>query len=97
MTKATKIAGEKPKRVKVTLACVICRKKKVKCDGNQPSCSRCIAMGISCEFSDPPRRRGPPKNNIEVIENRAHRIVSLLGKDTPYQRPRQQQQQQQQQ
>ncbi|ORZ07904.1 hypothetical protein BCR42DRAFT_289400, partial [Absidia repens] len=61
---------------KVTLACVICRKKKVKCDGNKPSCSRCEALGITCEFSDPPRKRGPPKHNIEVIESRAHRIES---------------------
>lgn len=102
MTKATtKPTTDKPKRVKVTLACVICRKKKVKCDGNKPACSRCIVMGIPCEFSDPPRKRGPPKNNIEVIESRANRIVSLLGnKEGPYPRPRpssQQQQQQQQQ
>ncbi|KAI9322508.1 fungal-specific transcription factor domain-containing protein [Dichotomocladium elegans] len=38
-------------------------------------------MGLSCEYSDPPRKRGPPKGCIEVIENRAHRIESLLGKD----------------
>ncbi|KAI8081306.1 fungal-specific transcription factor domain-containing protein, partial [Halteromyces radiatus] len=82
MTKATKSTIDKPKRVKVTLACVICRKKKVKCDGIQPCCSRCKAMKLSCEFSEAPRKRGPPKNHVEVIENRAHRIVSLLGKDT---------------
>lgn len=70
-----------PKRVKVTLACVVCRKKKVKCDGIQPSCSRCNSMGLACEYSDPPRKRGPPKGYIEIIENRAHRIESLLSKD----------------
>ena len=36
-------------------------------------------MGLACEYSDPPRKRGPPKGYIEVIENRAHRIESLLG------------------
>lgn len=70
-----------PKRVKVTLACVVCRKKKVKCDGIQPSCLRCNSMGLACEYSDPPRKRGPPKGYIEIIENRAHRIESLLSKD----------------
>ncbi|KAG2232296.1 hypothetical protein INT48_009317 [Thamnidium elegans] len=68
------------KRVKVTLACIICRKKKVKCDGIQPSCSRCQSIGNCCEYSEPPKKRGPPKGYVEVIENRAHRIESLLGK-----------------
>ncbi|KAI8078134.1 uncharacterized protein B0P05DRAFT_439380, partial [Gilbertella persicaria] len=61
---------------KVTLACVICRKKKVKCDGIQPTCSRCQSIGICCQYSDPPKKRGPPKGYVEIIENRAHRIES---------------------
>ncbi|KAF7720990.1 hypothetical protein EC973_005640 [Apophysomyces ossiformis] len=74
--------AQKPyKRVKVTLACVVCRKKKVKCDGIQPSCSRCHSMGYHCEYSNPPKKRGPPKGHVEVIESRARRIESLLGKD----------------
>lgn len=68
------------KRVKVTLACIVCRKKKVKCDGIQPSCSRCQSIGNCCEYSEPPKKRGPPKGYVEVIENRAHRIESLLEK-----------------
>jgi hypothetical protein len=78
----TKSSAEPPaKRVKVTLACTICRKKKVKCDGIQPSCSRCKSIGTTCQYSDPPKKRGPPKGYVEVIENRAHRIESLLGKE----------------
>ncbi|RUS27014.1 fungal-specific transcription factor domain-containing protein [Jimgerdemannia flammicorona] len=69
------------KRIKVTLACVICRRKKVKCDGAQPSCSRCMFAGVACQYSDFPRKRGPPKANVEVIENRVHRIESLLCKE----------------
>lgn len=70
---------QQPRRVKVTLACIVCRKKKVKCDGVQPSCSRCKNSGTHCEYSDRPRKRGPPKGYVEVIENRAHRIETLLG------------------
>ncbi|CAO3637043.1 unnamed protein product [Cunninghamella echinulata] len=65
------------KRVKVTLACAVCRKKKVKCDGVQPTCSRCHTMGFDCHYSDPPKKRGPPKGQVEIIESRAHRIESL--------------------
>ncbi|KAG2226373.1 hypothetical protein INT45_000541 [Circinella minor] len=78
-----KTSAEQPRRVKVTLACIICRKKKVKCNGVQPTCSRCHSMGIQCQYSDPPKKRGPPKGYIEVINNRAHRIESLLGKQKP--------------
>lgn len=89
----SKITDQPPKRVKVTLACTICRKKKVKCDGIQPTCSRCRSIGICCQYSDPPKKRGPPKGYVEVIENRAHRIESILG--TTNQQPLQQQIQQQ--
>jgi hypothetical protein len=75
----SKITDQPPKRVKVTLACTICRKKKVKCDGIQPTCSRCQSIGVCCQYSDPPKKRGPPKGYVEVIENRAHRIESILG------------------
>ncbi|CEJ05192.1 hypothetical protein RMCBS344292_19139 [Rhizopus microsporus] len=72
------------KRVKVTLACIVCRKKKVKCDGVQPSCSRCQSNGVECQYTDPPKKRGPPKVRIEVIENRKHRIESLLLQQQKY-------------
>ncbi|ORX54558.1 hypothetical protein DM01DRAFT_238989, partial [Hesseltinella vesiculosa] len=63
---------------KVTLACSLCRKKKVKCDGVQPTCHRCNTMGLACQYSDPPKKRGPPKTQVEFISNRAHRIESLV-------------------
>ncbi|KAG1046853.1 hypothetical protein G6F43_010679 [Rhizopus delemar] len=72
MTKVTN------KRVKVTVACIICRKKKVKCDGIQPACSRCGSNGIECQYSNSYKKRGPPKIRIEIIENRMHRIKTLL-------------------
>ncbi|KAI7900724.1 uncharacterized protein BX663DRAFT_516294 [Cokeromyces recurvatus] len=75
----SKASNEKPlKRVKVTLACTSCRKKKVKCDGVQPTCFRCQSIGICCQYSGHPKKRGPPKGYVEVIENRAHRIKSIL-------------------
>ncbi|KAI8374930.1 fungal-specific transcription factor domain-containing protein [Choanephora cucurbitarum] len=78
MSKTT-VSQQPAKRVKVTLACVVCRKKKVRCDGIQPACSRCQSVGACCQYSDPPKKRGPPKGYVEVIESRVHRIESLLG------------------
>lgn len=41
-------------RPKVHVACVLCRKSKVKCDGKQPECSRCLDKGESCSYNHSP-------------------------------------------
>ncbi|CAG8514955.1 1412_t:CDS:2 [Paraglomus occultum] len=75
------------KRVKITTACDICRRRKVKCDGASP-CTNCQRGGYQCVFSDAStkRPRGPPKGFVALIEDRLHTIESLLvnlvNKDT---------------
>ncbi|KAL1914390.1 uncharacterized protein VTP21DRAFT_8908 [Calcarisporiella thermophila] len=46
----------KTRRPRSTMACIRCRKKKVKCDFLQPTCSRCSQAGLPCTYSTPPRR-----------------------------------------
>ncbi|KAG8628592.1 hypothetical protein KVT40_004465 [Elsinoe batatas] len=41
------------KRVRLSRACNACRSRKVRCDEQQPACSRCVAAGIVCTTSDP--------------------------------------------
>lgn len=43
-------------------ACIMCRKRKVKCDRNNP-CLHCVKAQVRCEFRDPlpPRRRKKPQ------------------------------------
>lgn len=44
------------------LACVECRKKHLKCDGQQPTCNRCAAGNLHCSFVPSGRGyRGPRK------------------------------------
>ena len=31
-------------------ACSVCRERKIRCDGAQPSCSRCIRLGHQCSY-----------------------------------------------
>lgn len=40
----------KPKRLRVSIACLVCRKKKRKCDGISP-CSFCKKNMLTCQFS----------------------------------------------
>ncbi|XEV03128.1 hypothetical protein FSHL1_008415 [Fusarium sambucinum] len=32
--------------------CLTCRKRRVRCDGGKPTCTRCINAGRNCEFAD---------------------------------------------
>ncbi|EJU04995.1 hypothetical protein DACRYDRAFT_93371 [Dacryopinax primogenitus] len=48
--------------VRVMLACVACRSRKIKCNGEKPICENCIRRGTICEYDAQPRRRGPDKN-----------------------------------
>ncbi|PKK73400.1 hypothetical protein RhiirC2_695016, partial [Rhizophagus irregularis] len=67
------------KRQRVSKACDSCRRKKVKCDGIQPTCGNCSAFNLECTYNDTTKKRGPPKGYIEAIETRLHRMESLLG------------------
>ena len=37
------------------LACVLCRDRKVKCDGGKPSCDKCIKAGETCSYTINPK------------------------------------------
>ncbi|KAK7928785.1 hypothetical protein PG985_005783 [Apiospora marii] len=40
------------RRKLTTIACVHCRLKKTKCDGESPSCKRCLGKRIECTYPD---------------------------------------------
>ncbi|KAG2182680.1 hypothetical protein INT44_005660 [Umbelopsis vinacea] len=80
------------KRQRVSRACDLCRRKKVKCDGLIPVCSNCQQFSYLCTYKDTTKkvgdlsnvwgncaRRGPPKGYIEAIETRLNRMEALLG------------------
>ncbi|KAI8375123.1 fungal-specific transcription factor domain-containing protein [Blakeslea trispora] len=66
------------KRQRVSRACDLCRKKKIKCDGASPICSNCKAFQLACSYQDTTKKRGPPKGYIEAIENRLHKLEGYL-------------------
>jgi hypothetical protein len=59
-------AVPKPKRI----ACVICRKRKLKCDGSKPSCSTCTRLGHSCAYDEVRRKSGPKRGYVKALEER---------------------------
>lgn len=53
---------------RVAQACDRCRSKKIRCDGRQPSCSQCAAVGFDCRTSDKLSRRAFPRGYTEMLE-----------------------------
>src|ERR1700749_211385 len=39
-----------PKRRRLALSCVACRRRKVKCDRTYPTCVRCQKAGATCDY-----------------------------------------------
>ncbi|KAH6685219.1 fungal-specific transcription factor domain-containing protein [Plectosphaerella plurivora] len=66
----------KPKR----LACMICRKRKLKCDGIKPSCSTCARLGHSCAYDEVRRKSGPKRGYVKALEERLKQVETLLNK-----------------
>ena len=52
------------------IACVICRKRKLKCDGNRPKCSTCARLGHNCAYDEVRRKSGPKRGYVKELEAR---------------------------
>jgi hypothetical protein len=70
----------KPKR----LACMICRKRKLKCDGLKPSCSTCTRLGHNCAYDEVRRKSGPKRGYVKALEERlsmSSHIITFDGQE----------------
>lgn len=65
------IETSKAKRI----ACVICRKRKLKCDGNKPKCATCARLGHSCAYDEVRRKSGPRRGHVKDLEARLGRCT----------------------
>ena len=52
------------------LACIVCRKRKLKCDGNKPSCSTCSRLGHNCAYDEVRKKSGPKRGYVKALEER---------------------------
>lgn len=64
----------KPKRI----ACVICRKRKLKCDGSKPSCGTCSRLGHNCAYDEIRRKSGPKRGYVKELEARLGVLFSAI-------------------
>lgn len=61
------------------IACGICRRRKLKCDGKKPTCSTCQRLNQVCEYSDVIRKAGPKRGYVRVLEGRVAQLEKLLN------------------
>ncbi|KAK8063621.1 hypothetical protein PG996_008273 [Apiospora saccharicola] len=63
-----------PKRIRLSLACTACRKRKVRCDAETPKCRNCRLRGDVCQTTDPRKpeavvsRKWPTKTSRLLAE-----------------------------
>ncbi|KAL8825566.1 MAG: hypothetical protein Q9170_007746 [Blastenia crenularia] len=73
----------KPKRV----ACAICRKRKLKCDGGRPKCGTCARLGHNCAYDEVRRKSGPKRGYVKELEARLAQVETQLKTKAKEKRP----------
>lgn len=68
------------------IACVLCRKRKLKCDGTKPSCATCTRLAHDCSYDETRKKSGPKRGYVKALEarlggNSLHRPCSFPGAD----------------
>ena len=69
------------KRRCVSSACIACRKRKSKCDGNLPKCAACASVYLTeCEYSPESdhRRKGVYKKDVDTTKTKDSALQILL-------------------
>lgn len=63
------------KRQRISRACEPCRKRKSKCDGEQPSCLMCQSAERKCVYANSTKRRGLQSGYVRGLETMLGLIV----------------------
>ncbi|CEJ57830.1 hypothetical protein PMG11_06509 [Penicillium brasilianum] len=60
-------------------ACEECRRRRAKCDGVRPTCTRCLDRGVRCQYSTAEDGRQPaPKSYVVMLRNRIQLLERVL-------------------
>lgn len=62
---------------KSAFSCETCRRRKLKCAGERPRCSRCVARNDECTYA-----LAPTLSYTTRLENRVHELEKLLEEST---------------
>jgi len=74
------LPGDKPRRTLIESACAACRKRKSRCNGQRPSCTRCRTLKTECiyEAEEGESRWSALKRRSQCLEYECSNIRMLL-------------------
>jgi hypothetical protein len=77
-------AGKERKRL--PLACIACRRKKIRCSGEKPACKHCVRSRIPCVYKVTARKAAPRTDYMAMLDKRLKRmedrVVRLIPKES---------------
>ncbi|KAL8873826.1 MAG: hypothetical protein Q9174_000755 [Haloplaca sp. 1 TL-2023] len=78
-------AGKDRKRL--PLACIACRRKKIRCSGERPACRHCLRSRIPCVYKVSTRKAAPRTDYMAMLDKRLkrmeERVIKVLPGDEP--------------
>ncbi|KAF2030137.1 hypothetical protein EK21DRAFT_100705 [Setomelanomma holmii] len=60
------------------IACVLCRKRKLRCDGTRPTCGTCKRLSHECAYDEVRKKSGPKRGYVKLLEQRLQQVEHLL-------------------
>ncbi|KAL8693941.1 MAG: hypothetical protein Q9224_003660 [Gallowayella concinna] len=74
-------AGKDRKRL--PLACIACRRKKIRCSGEKPACKHCLRSRIPCVYKVTTRKAAPRTDYMAMLDKRLKRMEERVIKILP--------------
>ena len=74
-------AGKERKRL--PLACIACRRKKIRCSGEKPACKHCLRSRIPCVYKVTTRKATPRTDYMAMLDKRLKRMEERIIKIVP--------------
>lgn len=74
-------AGKDRKRL--PLACIACRRKKIRCSGEKPACKHCLRSRIPCVYKVTARKAAPRTDYMAMLDKRLKRMEDRVIKIIP--------------
>ena len=77
-SQADKEKKQAKEKKKLIVACIGCRKKKIKCSSDRPACSNCLRLNIPCEYPVI-RNRGSRFGYMEMLNRRMQHLEKYIN------------------
>lgn len=74
-------AGKERKRL--PLACIACRRKKIRCSGEKPGCKHCVRSKVPCVYKVTARKAAPRTDYMTMLDKRLKRMEERIIKIVP--------------